>query len=318
MNIAQRKLLLLPLFILILGMPHVQAQKKYKLVIDAGHGGKDPGRLGTKGKLNEKSITLAIALRLGGYIEELIPNVEVIYTRKDDVFLTLDRVVEIANDNKADFFISIHCNANASKRVQGTRTHIHSEAFPVSRQWALSIEREFATRAKRYSKGIMSAQGRGQNLQVLQYTKMPGVLVETGFLTHPEEERFLNSEYGQKIIASAIFRAFRDLVESNPPKEDRSTFYKIQIMSSSKQENINISKYNKLDMRVEEYKDVKNMKFPYRYLVGREYNKQVAERLAKKVEKMGFKGAFVVEMTDDSHLKMIRHNRANKKRTSQH
>jgi len=287
-------------------------------VIDAGHGGKDPGRLGSKGNQNEKSITLAIALRLGGYIEEYIPNVEVIYTRKEDVFLTLDQVVTIANDSNADFFMSIHCNANENKRVQGTRTHIHSDDFFTSKKLATFIEKEFSTRAKRYSKGVMSAQGRGQNLQVLQYTKMPGVLIETGFLTHPQEEKFLNSEYGQKIIASAIFRAFRDVIATNPPAEDRSTFYKIQVMSSSKQENINISRYNKLDMRIEEYKDVKNMKYPYRYLVGREYNRDIAERLAKKVAKMGFEGAFVMEMTEDTHLKMIRHNRENKKRALQH
>lgn len=285
------------------------AQKKYTLVIDPGHGGKDPGRLGSLGKQNEKQINLSIALKLGKYIAEKLPQVQLIYTRTDDSFVSLDQIVNTANAAGADFFISIHCNANPDSRIQGTRTHIQSPLFRASQKLALAIEREFASRAKRYSKGIMTAEQRGMNLQVLQYTQMPGVLIEAGFLSHPKEERFLNTDYGQSIIASAIFRAFRSLLSAPIPTENRSVFYKIQIMSSSAPENIHLKKYAPLDMRVEEYKTTNENAYPYRYLVGREYEKRLARKLLKKVQKMGFKDAFIVKMTTQSPLKMIRHNR---------
>ncbi len=294
------------------------AQPTFRLMIDPGHGGKDPGRLGSKGMLNEKDINLKIALKLGEYLTANVPNVEVLYTRKTDVFLSLDEIVEKANNAQADFFISLHCNANDNKTVQGTRTHIQNHSFTSSKALALQIEKEFATRAKRYSKGIMAAEDRGTNFQVLQYTQMPGVLIEMGFLSHPQEEKFLNSDYGQSIIASAIYRAFRDFVATNPKKEDRSTFYKIQIMSSSKSENIHLPRYDVLDMRVEEYRDPNNSAYPYRYLVGREYERRLANKLAQKVEKMGFEGAFVVTMTDQSPLQLLRHNREGRRSSSGH
>ena len=93
------------------------------VVLDAGHGGKDPGNLGTgRYSTTEKDITLDVALRIGQYIEENLPEVEVIYTRKDDSFPGLRDRVRIANDAQADLFISIHCDAfdNAGARGAGT------------------------------------------------------------------------------------------------------------------------------------------------------------------------------------------------------
>ena len=91
-------------------LPVSQAKEKtFTVVIDAGHGGKDPGARGSS--INEKAINLAVALRLGSLISEKHDDVKVIYTRKTDVFIELDERANIANRNKADLFISIHTNA---------------------------------------------------------------------------------------------------------------------------------------------------------------------------------------------------------------
>jgi N-acetylmuramoyl-L-alanine amidase len=94
-----------------------------RVVIDAGHGGKDPG---THGKFSkEKEVALKIARKFGGYVEKLIPEVEVIYTRDDDTFVELEGRAYIANKNGADVFISIHCNALPGRSdVYGTETYV--------------------------------------------------------------------------------------------------------------------------------------------------------------------------------------------------
>ena len=93
------------------------------VVIDAGHGGKDPGATGP-GKTNEKDVALAVALKLGDYIQKNFPDVNVIYTRKTDVFIELHERAELANKSKADLFIAIHCNSNNSPTVYGTSTYV--------------------------------------------------------------------------------------------------------------------------------------------------------------------------------------------------
>ncbi|MGC9331095.1 MAG: N-acetylmuramoyl-L-alanine amidase family protein, partial [Bacteroidales bacterium] len=94
--------------------------KLQKVVIDPGHGGKDPGAVGKFS--NEKDIVLNIALKLGEYIEKNFPDVEVIYTRKTDKYLKLYERAKIANDAKADLFISIHANASTSSKPFGAET----------------------------------------------------------------------------------------------------------------------------------------------------------------------------------------------------
>ncbi|PCJ66316.1 MAG: N-acetylmuramoyl-L-alanine amidase [Bacteroidetes bacterium] len=93
------------------------------VVIDAGHGGKDSGCHGEKG-IQEKDIALDIALRLGKKIEAELPDVKVIYTRKDDRFVELWQRAAIANRNKADLFISVHCNAHTNKVLHGAETYV--------------------------------------------------------------------------------------------------------------------------------------------------------------------------------------------------
>lgn len=101
------------------------ANRVATVVLDAGHGGKDPGNLGTKRyKTTEKDIALAITLLVGKYIKENLPDVKVVYTRDDDRFIELMERSNIANRNKADAFISIHCNANKSTDPHGCETYV--------------------------------------------------------------------------------------------------------------------------------------------------------------------------------------------------
>ena len=95
-----------------------------KVVIDAGHGGRDPGAVSPDGKVREKNITLSVALKLGELINKRYPDVEVIYTRKTDIFIPLDERTKIANRNKADLFISIHVNAAQSRAASGSETFV--------------------------------------------------------------------------------------------------------------------------------------------------------------------------------------------------
>ncbi|HJZ39359.1 MAG TPA: N-acetylmuramoyl-L-alanine amidase [Bacteroidales bacterium] len=249
--------LVLTIFIIILFFSEnadaQEAENGYKLrtvVIDAGHGGKDPGSLGEK--TTEKEVVLAVALKVGKYIENNLPDVRVIYTRKTDEFIPLHQRAEIANTNKADLFISIHANGNTNSHVTGTESlvlglHRAGENFEVAKKensvilleedystkyegfdpnspesyiifslmqnlyfeqsinMAALVQDQFRDRAQRKDRGVKQ-----QGLLVLARTSMPGILVETGFITNPDEEQYLNSEEGQDLIASAIFRAFRD------------------------------------------------------------------------------------------------------------
>jgi N-acetylmuramoyl-L-alanine amidase len=101
----------------------VREFKVNTIVIDAGHGGKDPGTIG-KASNKEKDIALSISLKLGEYIQKNIPGVKVIQTRKDDRYVIWDERANIANRNKADLFISVHVNASPSPQVYGTETWV--------------------------------------------------------------------------------------------------------------------------------------------------------------------------------------------------
>jgi N-acetylmuramoyl-L-alanine amidase len=225
-------------------------QKEWVVVIDAGHGGKDPGTIGSASR--EKNIALAVALKTGKYIKESQGNVKVIYTRDNDTFLGLDERSEVANRNKADIFISIHANGIDDKRPAGSETWVLGqsmdeanlklamkensvitfekdyqtkyegydpnsvESFIIfslmqntylkqSTEFASMIQDQFRERAGRKDRGVKQA-----GFVVLWRSTMPSVLVELGFLSNPEEEKYLMSEKGQDYLASAIFRAFRD------------------------------------------------------------------------------------------------------------
>ncbi|MCB0819344.1 MAG: N-acetylmuramoyl-L-alanine amidase [Bacteroidetes bacterium] len=246
---------LLTLFVLMLvflpetqaGAPHHSSQGLKTVVIDAGHGGHDAGCLGSSAY--EKHVALAISLKLGKLIEEKFPDVKVIYTRKTDVFVELYRRAQIANENKADLFICIHCNSGP-KTAFGAETYVmglhksqdnlnvakrenavilqednyekqydgfdpnspeaniifslYQNAFlDQSLYFAGEIQEELTGFSKRHNRGVKQA-----GFLVLFKTTMPSVLIETGFLTNLEEEKYLKTEDGQKSISESVFRAF--------------------------------------------------------------------------------------------------------------
>ncbi|MFN3325059.1 MAG: N-acetylmuramoyl-L-alanine amidase [Bryobacteraceae bacterium] len=209
-----------------------------KVVLDPGHGGHDTGTIGASG-LMEKELVLDIAKRLGTLIEERLGS-EVVYTRTEDVFLSLDDRTRLANDSKADLFLSIHANSSPVRAVSGAETYylnltaskadlevaarenaghmksIH-ELQDVLRQIATTEKREesreFATRVQQAlhaacSEGNARARNRGVKpgpFMVLRGAKMPSVLTEVGFVSNPREENLLKRpEYRQK-IAEALF-----------------------------------------------------------------------------------------------------------------
>lgn len=116
-------IIIICVFMMNIPMQAQQQQKEWVIVLDAGHGGKDPGAVNKGLNLKEKDITLAIALKLGSMLENL-ENVKVVYTRETDIFLELHKRAKIANDNKADLFISIHCNAVSSSKPYGAETWV--------------------------------------------------------------------------------------------------------------------------------------------------------------------------------------------------
>ena len=240
-------------FIFSLSISHAVAQNNaYQIntvVIDAGHGGRDPGALGKFVK--EKDIVLNISLQLGYYIEKYFPDVKVIYTRKTDVFIPLNKRSEIANESKADLFISIHANANHNPRIRGTETytlglHKTQENLEVAMKEnaVMLYEEDYSTKYEGFDPNnpasyiifnLMQGVNRDKSINmaelteyqfknragrhsrgvreagfwVLKQVSMPSILVEVGFVSNPTEEKYLNTKQGQDYLASAIFRAFR-------------------------------------------------------------------------------------------------------------
>jgi len=125
------RILLLLFCIITISAPNLQATDPVrirKVVIDAGHGGYDPGAISPNRKVKEKDITLSVALKLGRLIEENHPDIKVIYTRSTDVFIPLNTRTEIANKNQADLFISIHVNSAKARSASGSETFVMGES----------------------------------------------------------------------------------------------------------------------------------------------------------------------------------------------
>ncbi len=220
------------------------------IVIDAGHGGKDPGCSGVKYK--EKDVALSVALKLGQLIEQNCKDVKVVYTRTTDVFVELQERAAIANRINADLFLCIHCNANPNKDAHGSETYVmglhktrgnldvakrenasillednykkNYEGFDPNSDEANIIfsmyQNKHLEQALNLSTKIQSEyKDKARRIDkgvkqagflVLWKTAMTSLLTETGFLTNPEEELFLGSDKGQEYLAVSIFKAFRE------------------------------------------------------------------------------------------------------------
>jgi N-acetylmuramoyl-L-alanine amidase len=240
--------------LLVAGFNNPPSNKSYKvkkIILDAGHGGKDTGALGKFSK--EKDIALQVALELGNLIKQHMSDVQVLYTRQQDVFVPLYQRANLANKNNTDVFISIHCNAaekntkakgieiftmgldksnknltvtkkenavilledNPTDQYQGfdpnsPETHIlfslYQNAYTEnSLKLAQHIETGFTMYTPSKSRGVKQ-----DGFLVLWQTAAPSVLVEVGFITNPEEEKYLNQKLGQSQIAAAIFEGFKN------------------------------------------------------------------------------------------------------------
>ena len=155
------------LFVLLTGGILSAQKSSVTILIDPGHGGKDPGHLPTvEGIAQEKEIALAISNKLGHYLTHNLSNVTVLYTRTDDTYPTLDERVEMANSKNVDYMISIHVNGSDNANISGTETHIHNYDSKTSYQWALLIEEQFKNRAGRKSRGVKTGDDIGHSLQV--------------------------------------------------------------------------------------------------------------------------------------------------------
>ena len=308
----------------------VAANKRFTLVIDAGHGGHDAGAVGKITK--EKIINLNVALAFGKLVEQNCPDVKVVYTRKTDVFIPLHTRADIANKNKADLFISIHTNAlpkghisrgletytlgmhraadnlavakrenevilyekDYKQRYQGfdpnsSESYIMFE-FMQDHNMAQSVElakfvqRRTCAAANRQNKGVKQA-----GFLVLRETSMPSCLIELGFISTPDEERYLDSSTGVSQLGYGIYQAFVDYkrkydtnvgvpykVEPQPKEEVQiPTVVPEPVKQEVKQEDKKESKKEKKRKKKEEEKAV--------------------EEIEKKVDSVAAQKAAVVE-----------------------
>ena len=329
-----------------------------KVVIDAGHGGHDPGCISSKSK--EKDIALSIALKLGAYIQKNFPEITVIYTRQTDEFIELYKRAQIANENKADLFISIHCNANPSSSPDGFETYVmglnksqanidvskkenssilmeenysakydgfdpnSSEAniiFSLYQNAHLDQSLSFASKVQNYmmQTGMTDRGVKQAGFLVLYKTTVPGVLIETGFLSNQKDEGIISSSLGQDLIASCIFKAFSDYKKevdkgvttiknnnviktdevvnkntnenntTNTANSDDVATYRVQFATSPTKKSTNSS----------EFKGLQNVmiyfhKGSYKLTVGDEQTLNAANQLLSEMVKKGYKDAFVV------------------------
>ena len=225
-----------------LGNCTISAQDKtYIVVLDAGHGGADPGNLG--GGFQEKNIALEVTLKIGKLLRKE-KGVKVVYTRKEDVFVELWKRGDIANDVKADLFVSVHCDSHDSQAygagtfVLGARGNKKNLEIAKRENSVIELEKDYKKNynynpnspesvislsllqeenldqslllASLIQKGLVRQLKRRNrkvkmdNFQVLRETIMPSVLVELGFLTNRSEGRYLNSKKGQLELAKSV------------------------------------------------------------------------------------------------------------------
>ena len=347
--------------------------KDFIVVIDAGHGGHDPGAIGKISK--EKNINLNVALKVGNLIKNNCDDVKVIYTRSKDVFIPLGRRAEIANNAKADLFISIHTNAWANNRTaKGASTwtlglaksdanlevakrensvilyesdyqtryagfnpnsaesyiifeFMQDKYMEQSVHLASLMQKQFRHTCKRLDRGVHQA-----GFLVLKASAMPSILIELGFISTPEEERYLNSETGATTMAKGIYHAFLNYkreheirltgvsktvipteqkgqeiekendrpvtvqkVAENATNDNEITF-KIQILTSSKP-------LAKNDKRLKGLKGVDYYKekdiYKYTYGASGDYNKVLR---TKSTITAKFKDAFIIAFRDGEKM----------------
>jgi N-acetylmuramoyl-L-alanine amidase len=245
-----------------------EKKKNFKVVIDAGHGGHDPGAVGKNS--TEKELVLKMSIKLTDMIQKMYPEIEVIQTRTTDVFIPLFRRIQFANEQNADLFISIHCNYISSTKTRGTETfvmglHRAGENLEVAKRENASIllESNFEANYDGYNPNspeghiIMSmfqnnyldksielaadieaqfaashmSKSRGvkqAGFAVLRRASMPAVLVEAGFLSNEAEEAYLMSDEGQQAVTDALLKAIGAFYKNNQNNQVTPTEQRIE------------------------------------------------------------------------------------------
>lgn len=244
-----RKLTVILFFLLAFcGMSLCDNNRPFVVVIDAGHGGTDPGAIGAIAQ--EKDLNLTVSLLAGKLIKEKYPEVDVLYTRETDVFIPLQKRADFVNKNNANLFICIHTNSSPIPAAKGAETFVlgtdkldknldvamrenavikleadyqtkyhgfdpnsvdsyimfelmQNQYLDQSLNYASLLQQQFAGTLKRGDRGVRQAA-----FWVLLKSACPSVLVEMGFISNAEEERFMASETGQQNIAQAVCDAF--------------------------------------------------------------------------------------------------------------
>ncbi len=219
-----------------------------RIVIDAGHGGHDTGTIGPHG-LMEKDLCLDVALRLGKLIEQKLPAAEVIYTRKDDTFIPLEERTQIANDAKADLFISIHANSSHDPSARGIETYylnfatsaeamdvatrenansqesLHdlqdliqkiarNEKIEESKELAGDIQGTLTERLQVVSRSEKNRGVKKAPFIVLIGANMPSVLTEISFVSNPNDERLLRKTDQRQRIADGLYRGISTYLDN--------------------------------------------------------------------------------------------------------
>lgn len=219
-----------------------------RIVIDAGHGGHDTGTIGPTG-LMEKDLCLDVALRLGKLIEQKLPGADVVYTRSDDTFIPLEERTHIANEAKADLFISIHANSSPDHGARGVETYylnlkgspeamevaarenavsdegIHdledlvkkiarTEKIDESKEFAEDVQDSLAKRIQRTAKPVRNRGVRKAPFVVLIGADMPSILTEISFLSNPADEQLLKKPEHRQRIAEGVFQGVSEYLQS--------------------------------------------------------------------------------------------------------
>ncbi len=219
-----------------------------RIVIDAGHGGHDTGTIGPTG-LMEKDLCLDVALRLGKLIQQKLPGADVVYTRSDDTFIPLEERTNIANQTKADLFISIHANSSQDHAARGIETYylnlrgtpesmevaarenatsqqgIHdlqdvvrqiarTEKIDESKEFAEDVQDSLSKRIQRSAKTVKNRGVRKAPFVVLIGADMPSILTEISFLSNPSDEQLLKKPEQRQHVAEGIFSGVASYLES--------------------------------------------------------------------------------------------------------
>ena len=219
-----------------------------RIVIDAGHGGHDTGTIGPTG-LMEKDLCLDVALRLGKIIQQRLPSADVVFTRSDDTFIPLEERTHIANEAKADMFVSIHGNSSPDTAARGIETYylnlkgspeamevaarenstseqgVHeledlvkqiarTEKIDESREFAEDVQESLAKRMQKTVKPVKNRGVRKAPFVVLIGADMPSILTEISFLSNPADEKLLKQPEHRQRVAEGIFQGIAGYLQS--------------------------------------------------------------------------------------------------------